>query len=96
MAVLDGDFKLVLHFRERADHFYNLKHDPSEIRPLPDNVQTGQRARTLQAARDHLRDARGRRDLSLRLRAHIREIRHDIETKSAQVEAPLEHSAAEI
>ena len=96
MAVLDGDYKLVLRFREWGDNFYNVKQDPSELQPLPDNVQTKERARLLQVARDHLRDARERRDFNLSLRARFREIRHHIELNSAPTEASLQHSAAEI
>ena len=96
LAIVDGQYKLVLRFREQRDDFYDLKDDPSETRPSPDNVQTKQRARLLQAARDHLRDGRERRDTSLRLRARLREIRHQIELKSATVEAYRGNGALEI
>jgi len=87
MVVLDGDHKLVLRFREQSDSLYDLARDPEERRPLPDTVETKNRARLLECARDYLRYEREHRDQALALRARLRELRHHVVLKSAPVEA---------
>ena len=87
MAVLEGEYKLVLRFRDKSDHLYDLKSDPGEMRPLPDTVQVKDRARLLQHAREHLQRIREDRDGALELRSRLREIRQRIGSPFAPVEA---------
>lgn len=96
MAILDGQYKLILRFREASDHLYNLKDDPAELRPLPGTVQVKERVRLLHAAREHLHDARALRDTTLSLRARFREIRQRIDSRSSPLEPSHHQSAVEI
>ena len=96
MAVLEGDYKLVLRFREENDHLYDLKNDLEEMYPLPHSAQAKDRARLLQYARQHLRHTREDRDGMLELRSRFREIHQRFGLKSAPVEASEDRKIAEI
>jgi arylsulfatase A-like enzyme len=82
LAVRDSEYKLVIHFSDKTDYFYDLKNDPEERSPLPAGVQTRERVRLLQIAREHLRKSRSDRNVDLALRARLREIRQSLGTKS--------------
>ena len=96
MAVLEGEYKLVLRFRDKVDHFYDLKADPGEMQPLPETERMKDRARLLQYARQHLRCTREDRDRVLELRSRIREIRQRFGLTSASVEASGNRKIVEI
>jgi arylsulfatase A-like enzyme len=96
MAVLEGEYKLVLRFREENDHLYDLKNDRGEMRPLPDSAHVKDRARLLQYARQHLRHTREDRDGVLELRSRFREIRQRFGLKSVPVGAPGDRKIVEI
>jgi len=96
MAVRNRDYKLVLHFGEQRDDLYDLQNDPQERQPLPASIQTKERARLLQCARDHLRDERERRDQQLVMRAQLRQIRQSIDLRSSQVAVTRNQGAAKI
>jgi arylsulfatase A-like enzyme len=96
MAVRDGDYKLVLRFGDSAEELYSLKDDPEERLPLPAGIETKERVRLLQRAREHLRDSREHRDAGLALRSRLREIRQLIELKSLPLGHSRNQSAAEI
>ena len=96
MAVWDGDYKLVLRFGNSGEELYNLKADPDERLPLPVGIETKERARLLQCAREHLRDSREHRDAGLALRSRLREIRQRIEPKSPRLGPAQGESAVEI
>ncbi|HYM79319.1 MAG TPA: sulfatase-like hydrolase/transferase [Candidatus Dormibacteraeota bacterium] len=93
MTVRDGNFKLVIRFRDQTDTLYDLKNDPGERSPLSDAVQKNERVQLLQIARRHLRESREGRDASSGVRARLREIRRSLDrrpTQSAALET-VEH-----
>jgi len=96
MAVVQGKYKLVLRFRENNDRFYDLESDPDEVSPLPDTVQTKDRAQLLECAREHLRKAAERRDPELALRARLRSIRQRMAAKSTSSGTLRKEYAVEI
>lgn len=74
MVARDGEFKLVIDFSEKRDYLYDLKNDPGENSPLAPGVRTGERARLLQLAYEHLQRTGDRQKTDLRLRALLREL----------------------
>ncbi len=74
MAVRTQSYKLVINFREEADRLYDLKNDPEERVPLPPGDRVTERARLLQAAREHLQRTSHNRTADLRLRSRLREL----------------------
>jgi len=81
MAVRDRDYKLVLHFGEKMDCMYDLKHDPSESSPLPIGALPQERARLLQVALTHIQKTRQGQNPDLRLRARLRDLQQSIDAK---------------
>ena len=79
MAVRDRDYKLVIRFGEQSEDFFDLRHDPREIRPVTGGALVKERVRLLQYGRQHLQRSRERRDAHLALRARFREIRQRID-----------------
>ena len=96
MAVRDVDYKLVLRFGDSGEELYKLRDDSQESLQLPAGVETAERVRLLQYAREHLRDSREHRDAGLALRSRLREIRQRIERKSLTVGTSRHESAVEI
>jgi len=74
VAVRDARYKLVVNFHEQTERLFDLANDPSEQRPLDENVCKAERARLLRIALQHLRSGREIRDPELRLRARVSEI----------------------
>ncbi len=107
MAVRDGEFKLVINFREGQDYFYDLKNDPGENSPLPPENRTRERARLYRAAREHIqrsdlqravlqRSADGWK-IDLRWRALLHEVRQSMKVTGADASsAQLGENAAGI
>jgi arylsulfatase A-like enzyme len=89
MAIRDNEYKLVIHFGDKTDYFYDLKNDPEERSPLPEGVRAGERVRLLQIAREHLQKSRRDRNADLAVRARVREIRQSLEQKSAAASASV-------
>jgi arylsulfatase A-like enzyme len=87
MAIQRNEYKLVIHFSDKTDYFYDLKNDPEECSPLPTGVQTKERVRLLQIARGHLQKSKRDRNADLALRARAREIRQSLGAKSEAVSA---------
>ncbi len=78
MAVRGEAYKLVINFNEKAERLYDLRSDPREQSPLPAGVARAERARLLQAAREHLQKTRHNQNSDLALRARLRELRHAV------------------
>jgi arylsulfatase A-like enzyme len=98
MAVRDGEFKLVINFREGQDYLYDLKNDRGEKSPLPSENRTRDRARLYQAAREHIersglprailqRSADGR-NIDLRWRALLREVQQSMKMTGSDASSP--------
>jgi hypothetical protein len=74
MAVRDHAYKLVFNFRENVDYLYDLKNDPCEHSPVPQNMLVSERARLLRAFRAHFQNLKDSGSADLRLGARLREI----------------------
>jgi arylsulfatase A-like enzyme len=81
LAVRDGRFKLIVHFKEKSDYLFDLKSDPGEKSPLPAGTLVGERARLLRVAHTHLQKIRQSRNADFVLDARLREIKQSIATK---------------
>jgi len=79
IAVRDGNFKLVIRFRDQTESLYDLENDPEERSPLPADSCRKERARLLQVACEHLRRSRVGRHQALAVRARVREIRRGLD-----------------
>jgi hypothetical protein len=84
MAVRDREYKLVIHFSESTERIYNLKEDPQERTPLPNNAVTAERIRLLRAASTHLQKTLDNRDADITLRAHIRDMQYAVGNHEAK------------
>ena len=84
LAVRDGDYKLVLDFGKQLECMYDLKNDPNENSPLPNDVMPGKRARLLQVARAHIQNSRRGQNQDLWWRARLRELQQSIATGNHQ------------
>ena len=73
MAVRDSTYKLVVDFAEQKDWLFELKSDPGENSPLPEDAFPQERVRLFRAALTHIRSTQHQRDPSLRLRARLRD-----------------------
>jgi arylsulfatase A-like enzyme len=73
LAIRDSRFKLVIRFRDGGEELFDLQSDPGERSPLPLGEQPEVRCRLWSAARKHLRNSIGQRDLGTCLRAYLRE-----------------------
>jgi len=93
LAVRDGDYKLVLRFRDGTDALYDMRADPEERNPLTDGVASEKRVQLLRIAWEHLRHSREGRDQRLALRARLREARQRIELKVGNAEKSQVESA---
>jgi len=89
MAIRDRDYKLIIHFGNKTDHFYDLENDPGEKSPLPSGVLTKERARLWQMARVHLENARANRNTDFAIGARLHELRQLIRTRSGKVPATV-------
>ena len=74
LAVRDVRYKLIINFHQQTELLFDLANDPSESRPLDDNICKTEREHLLRAALQHLSSAKAKKDPELRLRARIREI----------------------
>jgi arylsulfatase A-like enzyme len=81
MAVREGEFKLVIDFREKRDYLYDLKNDPREDSPLLTGVRVREHARLLGVAQEHLQKSAYSQNVDLRLRALLRELQQSARMK---------------
>jgi hypothetical protein len=79
LAIRDSSYKLVIRFKEGKEDLFDLKNDPGEFSPLPDDVAIRERVRLLQSAHAHLKKGRENRNADLALSARLREIKHSME-----------------
>lgn len=89
MAVRDGEFKLVIDFKKKQDHLYDLKNDPGEDSPLLPGVQARERARLFAVAQEHLRKSCYKQNVDLRLRALLRELQQSARIKDSAPVSPV-------
>jgi arylsulfatase A-like enzyme len=75
LAIREERYKLVLDLHSSSELLFDLKNDPSEQRPLPDDKEKPIRRRLLEGARRHLVESLQARDLESRLRARLRDVR---------------------
>jgi arylsulfatase A-like enzyme len=75
LAVREARYKLVLDFNSSAEKLFDLETDPSELRPLPQDVKKPARRRLLERARQHLSDSLRSRDEDHRMAARLRDLR---------------------
>ena len=74
LAVRDAEYKLVLNFAARTALLFNLKLDPAERSPLPEDAAKPERRRLLEIALAHLRSAGGERNSEAYLQTRMRDI----------------------
>ena len=94
LAVRDRTLKLVVNFRDNTDFLYDLERDPGEDSPFPSSSLPKERARLLQIANNHIRNAHNKRDAESRIRAMVRDLQHAAREKAIGAPAlSREHSA---
>jgi arylsulfatase A-like enzyme len=91
MSVRDSTYKLVIDFGHKKDWLFDLKNDPSENSPLPDDAFPQERVRLLRAALAHIRSMQQQRDPGLRLRSRLRDLQQSIDKRRIQ-QKPNENS----
>jgi arylsulfatase A-like enzyme len=80
LAVREARYKLVLNFNTRTnvnaptEEFFDLKADPGERNPLPEQAAKSERRRLLETALNHLRNFSQHRSTETYLRTRLREI----------------------
>ena len=87
LAIRDGAYKLVIRFKEGREDLYDLKNDPGECSPLPDDVAIRERVRLLQSAHAHMKESRENRNAELALSARLCGIKHSIEMHAEKLPA---------
>lgn len=75
LAVCDAQHKLVVDFRTGQAELFDLKADPDQMSPLPQNVEKPIRRRLLEMARKHISSSSQSRDYNLRLDACLKNLR---------------------
>ncbi|MGB0010920.1 MAG: hypothetical protein WBQ03_04900, partial [Candidatus Sulfotelmatobacter sp.] len=74
LAVRDAEYKLVFNFAAQTEDLFNLKLDPGERSPLPENAAKPARRRLLEIALAHLRSNAGQRNSEAYLKTRVRDI----------------------
>jgi hypothetical protein len=87
MAIRGSRFKLVVDFASSQDQLYDLKSDPTEMCPLPEDAEKSMRRSLLDAARCQLNDSVQSRDPKLRLSARLRDLQLESVHSAAKVSA---------
>lgn len=87
LAIRDGSYKLVIRFKEGREDLYDLKNDPGECSPLPDDVAIHERVRLLQSAHAHLKESRENRNAELALSARLCGIKHSMKMHAEKLRA---------
>ncbi|MGB7600052.1 MAG: sulfatase-like hydrolase/transferase [Candidatus Sulfotelmatobacter sp.] len=93
LAVRDAEYKLTLNFAAQTEYLFNLKLDPGERSPLPENAAKPQRRRLLEIALAHLRSNARQRNSEAYLRAYLKTRVRDIAFHSNRA-APAESAYA--
>ena len=79
LAVRDSEYKLVIHFGEKREELYDLKHDPQELSPLRADAMKDVRHRLWQVARIHLQQSRQGRESLIAFGARIRQFQQSVQ-----------------
>ena len=86
LAVRNPTNKLVINFASGIDQLFNLKSDPSEQNPLPQNSEPRIRRELLECARKHVAESRKARDFDSRFAVQLRDLR--LEWANSTANAP--------
>lgn len=93
LAIRDVQYKLVLNFDTTAEYFFDLKADPGERTPLPEQAAKPERRRLLEIALAHLSSAPQRSSESY-LRTRVREIASGLARGPSKENTPAIHAVA--
>lgn len=75
LCIRDSRYKLILRFGMGAEQLFDLQSDPSEVAPVPADVEKPVRRHLLEYALRHIEDERRLGSGEHRLRARLRELR---------------------
>jgi arylsulfatase A-like enzyme len=83
LAVREREHKLVIDFTDGEERLFDLKDDPGECTPLPEDSAVQTRRRLLEIARNHIECSRTQRNSRLRLTALLRDARRIVNNRPA-------------
>jgi arylsulfatase A-like enzyme len=85
LSVRDDRHKLSIRLESGSDEaLYDLEADPEEMKPLPPGKQKEIRGKLLHAARAHMRKTSDGRRASLRMKARVRDLGIELQSKSRE------------
>ena len=80
LSVRDARHKLVMRIEPGAiEELYDLRTDPGERQPLPAGTHNEVRIRLLRAARKHISDTAGAKDVVAQLKIRLRDVRVELQ-----------------